>query len=90
MLSSISIRQKQIYYGSPIRKGWESQNFLICILTSLVSLSMTITWDLESPFSKEEIDKVVADLPNNKSPGPDGFNGEFMKKCWPLIARGFL
>jgi hypothetical protein len=37
--------------------------------------------DLERPFSKEEIDKVVADLPNNKSPGPDGFNGEFMKKC---------
>jgi hypothetical protein len=45
--------------------------------------------DLERPFSKEEIDKVVADLPNNKSPGPDGFNGEFMKKCWPLIAQDF-
>lgn len=41
---------------------------------------------LEVPFSKEEIDAVIADLPNNKSPGPDGFNGEFLKKCWPLIA----
>jgi hypothetical protein len=45
--------------------------------------------DLERPFSKEENDKMVADLPNNKSPGPDGFNGEFMKKCRPLIAQDF-
>jgi hypothetical protein len=28
---------------------------------------------LEAPFSKEEVDNVVANLPNNKSPGPDGF-----------------
>jgi hypothetical protein len=32
---------------------------------------------LEVPFSKEEIDVVIAYLPNNKSPRPDGFNGEF-------------
>jgi hypothetical protein len=44
---------------------------------------------LEVPFSKEEIDKTISQLPNDKSPGPDGFNGEFLKKCWQLIADDF-
>jgi hypothetical protein len=44
---------------------------------------------LEIPFSKQEIDKVVSELPNNKSPGPDGFNNEFVKGCWDLIASYF-
>jgi hypothetical protein len=44
---------------------------------------------LEVPFSKEEIDRTISQLPNDKSPGPDGFNGEFLKKCWQLIADDF-
>jgi hypothetical protein len=34
-----------------------------------------------NPFTKEEIDKIVANLSAEKSPGPDGFNSNFMKKC---------
>jgi len=44
---------------------------------------------LETPFDKIEIDQVIAELPNNKSPGLDGFNNEFLKGCWPLIADDF-
>jgi hypothetical protein len=36
--------------------------------------------DLVMTFTKEEIDSVVSNLPNGKSPGPDGFNTKFMKK----------
>lgn len=36
---------------------------------------------LAEPFTHEEIDAVVASLPSNKSPGPDGFNMDFIKKC---------
>lgn len=45
---------------------------------------------LEAPFSTEEIEGAIAQLPNNKSPGPDGFTNEFIKGCWPLIAEDFL
>lgn len=44
---------------------------------------------LESPFTHEKIDLVVKDLPSAKSPGPDGFNNEFLKKCSLIIATDF-
>jgi hypothetical protein len=44
---------------------------------------------LEEPFSTAEIDEVIKKLPNDKSPGPDGFNNEFMKRCWPVIKEDF-
>jgi hypothetical protein len=37
------------------------------------------------PFTKEQIDAVVANIPPDKAPGPDGFNGKFIKKCWGII-----
>jgi hypothetical protein len=36
---------------------------------------------LEEPFSIEEINQVIIDLPSDKSPGPNGFNTDFLKKC---------
>jgi hypothetical protein len=44
---------------------------------------------LEQPFSHEEIDNVIRALPNEKSPKPDGFNNEFLKKSWPIIKQDF-
>jgi len=44
---------------------------------------------LDISFTREEIDKIIAYLPNHKSLGPDGFNGEFLKKCWPIILQDF-
>jgi hypothetical protein len=44
---------------------------------------------LSEPFTHEKIDVVVANLPSDKSPGPDGFNTDFVKKCWPIIKQDF-
>lgn len=44
---------------------------------------------LDSPFTHEEIDNVVNNLPTDKAPGPDGFNTDFIKKCWPIIKTDF-
>jgi hypothetical protein len=41
---------------------------------------------LAFPFSSEEINAIVQQLPNGKSPGPNDFNNEFTKKCWEVIS----
>jgi hypothetical protein len=47
------------------------------IIDSSVTDEMNNT--LQAPFSDKEIEEVVKQLPNDKSPGPDGFNNEFVK-----------
>jgi hypothetical protein len=54
------------------------------LLTSKTNLDF-----LEAPFTPKEIDDVVADFPHNKSPGPDGFNAEFLQKCWHISKKDF-
>ena len=45
---------------------------------------------LDADFSQEEIEGVIRNLPNNHAPGPYGFNGLFIKKCWSTIKEDFI
>jgi hypothetical protein len=45
--------------------------------------------DLTTLFSTDEIDRIVQNMPADKAPGPDGFNGRFLKSCWPMIKANF-
>jgi hypothetical protein len=36
---------------------------------------------LDDPFSKQ----AIMEIPFDKAPGPDGFNGKFFKACWDII-----
>ena len=45
--------------------------------------------ELTIPFTTEEMDLVVKEMPAHKAPGPDGFNGLFLKKCWAIIKEDF-
>jgi hypothetical protein len=33
---------------------------------------------------------VVKHLKTDRAPGLDGFNGLFVKKCWPIIKEDFI
>lgn len=38
----------------------------------------------------EEITKVLFAMPNDKSPGPDGYTTEFFKSAWSIIGKEFI
>jgi hypothetical protein len=41
------------------------------------------------PFTNEEIDNVILELPYDKALGPVWFNNLFLKKSWPIIRGDF-
>lgn len=45
---------------------------------------------LDEDFSTDEIDMVIKNLPNSHAPGPDGFNGLFIKNCRNIIQDDFI
>jgi hypothetical protein len=40
---------------------------------------------LDLPFSMEEVEVVVHEMPPDRAPGPDGFTGAFYETAWPVI-----
>jgi hypothetical protein len=70
------------------RLGTSQQTYMVFNLPSLIQPIDNLS-ELEHPFSCHEIDPIIKCLPSNKSPGPDGFNTDFVKKCWSVIAPDF-
>lgn len=42
------------------------------------------------PFSREEINKMIKEMPADRTPGLDGFTKVFLKAYWPIIKDDFL
>ena len=57
-------------------------------LPALINVNVDLN-SLVAPFSREEIDLLIKQIPTDKAPGPNGFNGLFMKKCWQIIKEDF-
>lgn len=55
-------------------------------LNTILQPAKKLDW-LHDPFTKEEIDTVISQLSTHKSLVPDGFNTDFMKSCWNIIAE---
>jgi hypothetical protein len=71
------------------RLGSSEFSHILFDLSELLSVSKKLE-SLEEPFSKDKITSIIHDLPLDKSPGPDGFNGDFLKKYWPIVQKEFF
>lgn len=70
------------------RMGTTSEPAMLFDLPNLVTQVEGLD-TLIMPFTQEEIDLIIKRMPNDKAPGPDGFNGLFLKKCWQFIRGDF-
>jgi hypothetical protein len=35
------------------------------------------------------MDNVIKNMPSDRAPGPDGFSGLFLKRCWSIVCEDF-
>lgn len=70
------------------RLGVSKFSRVVFNLNSFIQAPLDLS-SLADTFTKEEIDLVVNLLPCDKSPGPDGFNTDFVKRCWLIISEDF-
>jgi len=54
------------------------------------SLTQEDNMSLVADFSEKEVREVVWHCDRSKSPGPDGFNFNFIKKSWEFIKEEFM
>ena len=57
---------------------------------NLPRLNQKDTEILNNPITSTEIEAVINNLPNNRSPGPDGFKGEFYQTFRDEVMPFFL
>jgi hypothetical protein len=87
---AISHAEKEVvlFQAFKDRLGTSQQMSMVFNLSSLIQPISNLS-ELEMPFSHTEIDQIIKNFPTNKSPGPYGFNTDFVRKCWPVIASDF-
>jgi hypothetical protein len=78
------------YFSEVIGSAASPQRALNLEELELPALSATQSTMVEAPFTREEIRKVIMDMPTDRAPGPDGFSGLFFRLCWQIIAEDLL
>ena len=71
-----------------IKKGWAPHKKHLCFLTTLFQPADNLA-SLEDRFTTQEIDVIVRSLPSNQSPGPNGFNTDFVKNAGQQLLEIF-
>jgi hypothetical protein len=88
MVLSHTDKESVLFNAFKNRLGTSQQTSMVFNLPSLIQPIDNLS-ELEHPFSCHEIDQIIKSVPSNKSLGPDGFNMDFIKKCWTVIAPNF-
>ena len=70
------------------RMGCTTSPDMLYNLSQLVQSNSNLR-RLSKPFTIEEINNIVKQMPADKAPDPDGFNGYFIKSCWETIKGDF-
>ena len=79
-------------YANQTENLQEMDKFLV--FYNLPSLNQDEIEKMNGPITRTEIETVIKKLPTNKSPGPDGFAGEFYQTFFreeltPLLLKLF-
>jgi hypothetical protein len=77
-----------LFHAYKNRMGIIAKPQMVFYLSRLIIVIMDLS-SLVVPILQEEIDRVIKLILVDKAPGPDGFNGLFMKKCWSIIEADF-
>jgi hypothetical protein len=86
MISGHEAKAETLWEAYKIRLGTKGVSEMVFDLNMVLQSSQDLNI-LEAPFSENEVNLVIASLPSGKASGPDGFNSDFLKKCWPIIAQ---
>jgi len=70
------------------RMGFTSNPVMLYNLSQLVVTREDLE-HLSRPFSTHDIDTTVKRMPADKAPGPNGFNGFFLKSCREILKEDF-
>lgn len=79
IVSDHNEKEKLLWEDFKLRLGTSEFNGLVVDPGLFIQFNDNLL-TLKDPFSQEEIDGIIRAIPNDKSPGPDGFNNEFLKK----------
>lgn len=55
-----------------------------------LNLSQVDLATLDTPIEEGEILQAIAQLPQDRAPGPDGYTGLFFKQCWSIIRLNII
>ncbi|PNX80939.1 cysteine-rich receptor-like protein kinase, partial [Trifolium pratense] len=76
------------HFSKHLSEEWSSRPFLQGI--NFKSLSADDNELLLAPFDESEVRDTIWSCDGNKSPGPDGFNLNFFKACWPIVKNDVM
>lgn len=71
------------YYNDLLSKAFSRQHRIDLAPLDLPRLDLS---DQVTPFTAEEVARIVWETQADRAPGPDGFSGAFYKAAWEVIS----